>query len=89
MTQFPLPDYALNDKVRYKPYHRHDEWPTPFHPQPWRIIGIEVTVKLRHQDVMQYFIEPWVIAGEWFVHRPMKIFEDQLTAWPEEESVDA
>lgn len=89
MTPFPLPLYALNAKVRYKPYYRHVHWETDWHPQPWCIVGIEVTAKLHQYDIVQYFIEPWAISGEWFVDRPMKICENMVSAWPEENILNA
>ena len=85
----PLPLYALNTKVRYTPYHRHDDWPTASHPNPWRVIGIEVTIMLERYDSVQYFIQPWGLTGTWMLDRPVQAWEDMLAAWPEEETVDA
>ena len=84
VTTLPLPLYALNAKVRYTPYHRREEWPTPSHPEPWRVIGIEVTTTLDIDESFRYRIQPWTLTGTWMLDRPMQVWEHMLAAWPDE-----
>lgn len=83
-TPFPAPHYALDEQVRYRPRQPEPDWPTAWHPEPWRIVGRTCTEFLGATPAVRYVIQPAMLSGHWRGHdQPLVVGEDQLRPWRE------
>jgi hypothetical protein len=70
--------YALDDHVAYHAYR--DDQPNP---EPYRVVGRSYTERAAMQPVVQYTLQPWELAGQWVVDRPVVVFSNHVTPWRE------
>lgn len=74
--QLPVPwRYARGQRVR------HRDSPTT----PYRVIGRSLLEMDAMMDRVTYYVQPWLLTGQYMIDRPLLCDEIDLQPWPEEE----
>lgn len=86
VMSLPCFTFALGAKVRYVPYSGTGASSASVHAgEPCRVIGRSLTQMQGLGDVVSYYLQPWILTGQWMAHdRPLHVMADQVEVWKDQ-----